>query len=204
LPDYRTPRPNRSPSVHGYGRAKSYAEGGTPRSRRSLTPTGSIKDTSMQPPPPSQSLADTLAGVPSHCARYDSTFLIIRHGRSAHQHGRPKDISLLSCGWLDASIKSSYKLSRRHWRKLVCIVLSKSQLAASGSCSPIGPTLGLSLMLHCASPSQALHIAKCLMVCLQRLRQHLNQSPALSQRQQLCTHGISRGESSAGSAPSHW
>ncbi len=62
LPDYRSPRPNRSPSVHGYGRAKSYAEGTTPRSRRSLTPTGSIKDTSMQPAPPSQSLADNLAG----------------------------------------------------------------------------------------------------------------------------------------------
>ena len=75
LPDYRSPRPNRSPSVHGYGRAKSYAEGATPRSRRSLTPTGSIKDTSMQPPPPSQSLADSLAGDSLRAVSCDGRWL---------------------------------------------------------------------------------------------------------------------------------
>ncbi|KAK9917004.1 hypothetical protein WJX75_009884 [Coccomyxa subellipsoidea] len=63
LPDYRSPRPTRSPSTQGYGRTRSHAEGSTPR-RRSLTPTGSMKD-SLPPPPPSQSMLDAPAGTPA-------------------------------------------------------------------------------------------------------------------------------------------
>ncbi|BDA40503.1 probable nucleoporin NUP35 at C-terminar half [Coccomyxa sp. Obi] len=63
LPDYRSPRPTRSPSTQGYGRTRSLAEGSTPR-RRSLTPTGSVKD-SLPPPPPSQSMLDAPSGAPA-------------------------------------------------------------------------------------------------------------------------------------------
>ncbi|EIE26834.1 hypothetical protein COCSUDRAFT_59342 [Coccomyxa subellipsoidea C-169] len=66
LPDYRSPRPTRSPSTQGYGRTRSHAEGSTPR-RRSLTPTGSMKD-SLPPPPPSQSMLDAPAVQPDTSA----------------------------------------------------------------------------------------------------------------------------------------
>ncbi len=65
LPDYRSPKPTRSPSTQGYGRSRSHAEGATPR-RRSLTPSASMKE-SLPPPPPSQSMLDSPAGQVTPC-----------------------------------------------------------------------------------------------------------------------------------------
>ena len=137
----RSPRSTRSPSTPAYNRTSLYREGSGSR-RRSLTPTGSIRDTPPPPPPPSMSYLNADGGESSKPDLVRLKWrLLLNFLNPEHQNANPLDHP----SYLGDSATSKSSIACRRTSESNTIRTSRYHLYPNTSSSPVK-------MLLCRSP----------------------------------------------------
>ena len=123
----RSPRSTRSPSTPAYNRTGLYREGSGSR-RRSLTPTGSVRDTPPPPPPPSMSYLNADGGEASEaCYVQHAKSKVVKVSFHQYQEGDLTSICSTACRRTSQSIAIRATRYYRFPRSLFSKLLAPTQ-----------------------------------------------------------------------------